>query len=294
MEYWSDAACILHSTNKMKKYSLPRCLKISAKWIRTFGYSIIKTEPLLISYPKAGRRWVMNVVFNYLKIYNDGNTTVNEYTSKPDIKSVCNNLSISPIGFSHDVFAYKKPIHNWPFMTLANFHRGEMVLLVRDPRDQLASYYFGDSKEKFRIQYSMSEFLATWSMGLRGLIAFTNIWADAAISRPKQIRIVRYENLLGGWAENNAEWKSLIRQLTNIPLNAHALKIAVTAFQINSIKNKMKTLNGVNFTGIRKGKSKSYIEDLTKTEISFIENSMRKYLNTPAKSIISNYFSFND
>lgn len=74
------------------------------------------------------------------------------------------------------------------------FANKDVVLLVRDPRDAIISYYFEASKRRGRFDGTAGEFLRHPVGGLDSLIAYYNIWADNR-NVPRSFYVARYEQL---------------------------------------------------------------------------------------------------
>jgi hypothetical protein len=76
----------------------------------------------------------------------------------------------------------------------SRFAPKSVILLVRDPRDAVISYYFEATKRRGRFAGTAGEFLRHPVGGLDTLLTYYGIWADAR-TVPQSFCLVRYEDL---------------------------------------------------------------------------------------------------
>ncbi|HEU0030814.1 MAG TPA: sulfotransferase domain-containing protein [Kofleriaceae bacterium] len=76
----------------------------------------------------------------------------------------------------------------------SRFAKKDVVLLVRDPRDAIISYYFEASKRRGRFSGTAGEFLRHPIGGLDSMLTYYNVWAENR-NVPKRFYVVRYEQL---------------------------------------------------------------------------------------------------
>ncbi|HTE51708.1 MAG TPA: sulfotransferase domain-containing protein [Kofleriaceae bacterium] len=76
----------------------------------------------------------------------------------------------------------------------SRYARKSVVLLVRDPRDAIISYFFEASKRRGRFEGSAGQFLRHPVGGLDTLITYYNVWAEHR-EVPRRFCLVRYEDL---------------------------------------------------------------------------------------------------
>lgn len=76
----------------------------------------------------------------------------------------------------------------------SRFASKSVVLLVRDPRDAVISYYFEASKRRRRFDGTPGEFLRNPVGGLDTILTYYNVWAENR-TVPRRFCLVRYEDL---------------------------------------------------------------------------------------------------
>jgi hypothetical protein len=123
--------------------------------------------PLVISFPKSGRTW--------LRVMLDAAGVPAEYTHAGS--HVRLGLPFEELGVRGD------------------WCRGRpTVLLVRDPRDTVVSWYFQATRRRHFFAGSLSEFLRHPGYGIEKIARFNLAWSEAATSRPN-FQILEYEAL---------------------------------------------------------------------------------------------------
>ncbi len=255
---------------------------------------------MIVSYPKCGRTWVANVLYYYLQLKSNVSERTELFFLNPNFKALSKQTGYKPILLTHDVFSLGAPITNWNIYSLANFHRKmNKVLLVRDPRDILVSLYWHMRgrvvKSGLPEDMSIGYFLDNFDLGLDALIKFLNIWVSATTSR-NDIRLYRYEDLLGSWAINKFIWTELFEYLLNETVDGARLSEAVEYFHIDSLKNRVakKKKHATNLIGlggrIRQGKANNFYKILSAEELELINARLKKSLSIKARKIIYDYY----
>ncbi len=137
------------------------------------------TNIFIVSYPKCGRTW-LRLMLGKALAYHFGLTEVNLLELA---QLAANYPKIPHIELTHDHNAhYHTPSELSPLKT--EYANKKVILLVRDVRDVVVSYYFEVTKRrKFlkprRFQYDgdLSSFLRYEKGSVATIITFYNIWA---------------------------------------------------------------------------------------------------------------------
>ncbi len=150
---------------------------------------------LLLCYPKSGSTWLQAMIAQYLDArYGARLTSFNEMFLR--------TLQVSGVETAlrtHDDEPHVKPVSELE-QDKSRYREKKVLLLVRDPRDVVVSYYFWATRgreEDWRwepFKGTADEFVHSPIGGLRTVIAFYNIWARNR-HVPRDWMLVRYEEL---------------------------------------------------------------------------------------------------
>ena len=235
-------------------------------------------EQLIISYPKCGRTWLRAMLGRYLLRGRDGNPL--------EVYSISRTDSELPvINFSHDDFPHLKPYTDLQ-EDKAMYKHKTVVLLVRDPRDVLVSYYFqytkrGDKERANDAGFNgtLSDFIRYEIGGSRSLVGFYNIWARNR-EVPKRFLLLRYEDFQ---ANVRKEFVKLIKFLGLPDLGQAAIDDAVSFGSFDNLRRLEETNALKSFRleppkdgdregyKIRRGVVGGYTDYLNEEDIAFIE-----------------------
>ena len=161
-------------------------------------HKIRHADALIISYPKCGRTWLrLQLSKALIESFNlDVTDTVTlEIERFPEFDS-----SIPRIEFSHDDNPHWKTTQD-VVSDKSAYRDKKVILLIRDPRDVVVSYYFqytkrGDKElaNDARFAGSVDEFAFHEIGGLANIVRFYNAWCAAAETMPG-VMFVRYEDM---------------------------------------------------------------------------------------------------
>jgi hypothetical protein len=144
----------------------------------------------VVSYPKSGRTWLRTLVG----------------------KALCDNFGLDEalilgkfngdeapglpaLSYTHDGCGYSKHRHYTEIATdKSEYKKKKVILLVRDPRDVLVSFYLHLSRRSDLYRGSLSEFVRDDHYGIRKIIAFYNAW-HANLDVPRDTLVLRYEQM---------------------------------------------------------------------------------------------------
>jgi len=150
------------------------------------AWKFATTENVVVSYPKSGRTWLRAV----LTFYFEGRYGL----ESPPLLEFANlhylDRRIPKIFFTHDDDPNARPES---LSRDKSRYRGKSVLfLVRDPRDVCVSMYFHRHRRTHDLDQPIFDFATGAEGGLRTVIAFLNIWAEALPAIPHS-HLLSYE-----------------------------------------------------------------------------------------------------
>jgi hypothetical protein len=169
------------------------------------------------------------------------------------------------------------------------------LLLLRDPRDVVVSYFFQRTRRRTEqppgMPRTLAEFVRHPALGIDRIIQFTNIWVDA-VSRGGPIMLLAYEHL------HRQPLRCLQNALTFLGMDCPAADALQRAIDFASFQNmrkmeasddrlasrKLKPGDPADEESykLRKGKISAYSEYLAPAEIEFIDERCRQSLHASA------------
>lgn len=171
-----------------------------------------------ISFPKSGRTWTKTIVENYLcRLYGLRPFTFEEHTPwirRGTARQIPRLYFIHPHSTETD--------HGVTDRFMAKIANKKVVVLVRNPRDVVFTYYFRLRK---RIRdpkvesMSIDEFIRHPCYGITRVVEFTNIWFGAK-ERFRQFLFLRFEDVQRD-PENEI---ARLLEFLNIPVNLGVLR----------------------------------------------------------------------
>ena len=158
------------------------------RWVRG-QWQHHRASAYVLSYPGSGRTWLTLLV---------GKALVDEFHIEGANPARISELAdlkrgVPRVDVRHDGRPQLRPPEEVE-RDKRRFASKPVVLLVRDPRDAIISYYFEASKRRGRFSGSAGEFLRHPVGGLDTLITYYNVWAENR-GVPRRFCLVRYEDL---------------------------------------------------------------------------------------------------
>lgn len=153
---------------------------------RKILYSI--ADKYFISFPKSGRTWIRFFLAKYFASKYGLPLIMDYFTLKK-------HGSIPRFHLTHGVFFGESiaQLHR----SLSELKNKDVMLLVRDPRDIVVSFYFHDMKRQSFLnaeQLTLSEFIRREQLGLKRIVEYLNaIYANRL--NFKSFSFIRYEDL---------------------------------------------------------------------------------------------------
>lgn len=162
------------------------------------------TELFFVSFPKCGRTWLhvllMKIMVDTFHLESDFAQELSIHKLTWHLKKQLPSLRISHFSHIYAEPRLQKP-YSW-FLDLEasvfeEFQDKDIVMLVRDPRDVIVSYYFHITKRKRPRVYHRNDihsFIRDDIFGIRKLLGFYQSWYRFR-HVPKSLTVIKYEDL---------------------------------------------------------------------------------------------------
>jgi len=247
----------------------------------SFKYSdsvkFIDTDIYIVSYPKSGRTWIRYMLVKYINyLYNV------EPKNELDIYGLTSTIEFSKIQFTHDGAACNEfNLHRHHLDKSKNFYKNKhVILIVRDPRDVVVSYFYHCSTRKSIFKGSLSEFIRSDFFGSKKIIDFMNLWYDGY---KNDFIFFKYEDFM---FNTQSEFSRLLGEL-NLKIDESLISRVIKEGSFRSMQNLaesgsysvrqlMPTKKDPNSRKIRKGKIGGYIDEFTKSDLLYANNCLLK------------------
>lgn len=152
------------------------------------------SDVFVVSYPKSGRTWFRFMLGGYIATLVDQGYTEVDYASR--IYKTAKG--IPQIAFTHDHSSFNqyRPLSASQLPESKAFYGDSRVILIaRDPRDVIVSYYMHCTQREGIYAGTISEFIRDEYFGLEKVVTFLNNWLTGQHS-PKGFMMIRYEEML--------------------------------------------------------------------------------------------------
>jgi hypothetical protein len=229
----------------------------------------------VISFPRSGRTWLRLMLGKYVSDLAG--------IAPKDISKVYNITSrldgMPTVGFVHDGSSYAgRNLRADELSVSKGFYRGrKVVLLVRDPRDTLVSYYFYCRARRGVYTSDIGSFIRDPRFGAEKAVAFLNIWA-ANRHVPDGFLLLRYEDIV---ADPGGQMEVLLTFL-GMTIDPAVLKASVEYASFSNMKKMeasgqaaIATLNvrredeSEGYT-VRRGQIGGFKSDLSEDDIAYL------------------------
>ncbi len=182
----------------------------------------------LVSYPKSGNTWLRFLIANAIKVHYRIKREVNFFNIQeivPGLKGNNNISDKSPFGISELPRIIKSHSSYNP-----HYHR--TILLVRDPRDVMVSYYYYlKNHHSIPDNYTISDVIKNNNYGVDAWLDHTNSWC-LNYKQGQAIQLFRYEDLI----HNTKDELDRLMNLIGLVMKEEELEKAISM----SSKEKMK------------------------------------------------------
>lgn len=244
----------------------------------------MNNEYLIISHPKAGRTWLECMLGNFLTHKYNYPKNYFQTISKMDL--IKRKLL--------DFFIYKKRIrfsHASSNLIVKDnslvkkYTDKNIIFLIRDPRDLLVSYFY---QLKYRRNYwdgSLSEFIYS-KYGIEKIIKYMNCILKEEKNYNKFL-LISYEDLK---KDSFVELEKFVKFL-DLDIDKKSIKESISFCSFKKMKDRERNSNSEHYSlkavdpsnnntfKSRKGKVGSYIEELSREDINYIDSMINKHLS---------------
>jgi len=177
------------------------------------------SDVFLVSYPKSGNTFLRFLIANAIKVHFDKEVNVNWFTIQQIIPDIHISTAIrqqGPFGISSLPRIIKS--HN-----SYNRYYKNVILLVRDPRDIMVSYFhYLRSQNRLPKQADLSQVVRDPNKGIKAWNEHTKSWLGKYRSG-QNIRYYKFEDLVG----NTANTLSQIMGLLGLKLSENEISEVV-------------------------------------------------------------------
>lgn len=242
-----------------------------------------------MSFPKSGRTWVKSFLANYYAEY----LGIPLFYDFAPIWRRAGRRKVPRMIFDHGMHRAEPDYCRQRY--LSRVQGKKIILLSRDPRKVIFSYYFRLVKRMSLLQSSemtMSQFIRNDVYGIRSIVRYLNDWSTASDSC-KAFFMLRYEDCV----ERPETAFAALLDFLCVPIDPECFDIALgrsvdttrkieesgcrrddeLLADISRGPQYFETdVNGDNCVRRYAGDDKAYINALTKSDIDFMENEMLK------------------
>lgn len=228
----------------------------------------------VLSYPKAGRTWLRALI---------GKVLVDAYgypeSRMLEVQAMTTEAGLPVVGFDHDGSAQRLNVRWQDLDRERCAYRGSRVLLLgRDPRDNLVSAYFQATRRIKIWMAPIAAFVRDDRFGVQKLLTFYQIWQDNQLI-PDAFEFVRYEDL----HRDTAGTLARILAFLGIDATPSAVERAVEHCRFENLRKAeaerrypgRELAPGVAYDPesykVRKGKVGNFIEYLSTDDIAYID-----------------------
>lgn len=240
----------------------------------------IRPDVYIVSYPKCGRTWLRYLLQNYfsatgvpLRHFRDSSIQAPE--GGPVVK------------FEHDLGNWIPAPSKLSNLTFNNpmYESKKVIFLVRDPRDTLVSSWFHLTFREPIYRRSLSEFIRDDILGIRKIVAFTNMWI-AHRHVPESFLLLTYEQL----HRDAASCFKTILEFTGLPVDRLSIERAVQESSFRKMQSSEKEgklrepwmkpglRNSEKSLKVRRGKVGSYRNELSDEDVRYLDSFIEREL----------------
>ena len=258
--------------NSLNILTLPSRIAKKIKYGRSLHKNHVVEDVFLVSYRKSGNTWLRFLIANAIKVHYRIDQDVNFFTILGIIPSPRGKINLQPTG----------PFGRTDLPRIIKSHSAynpyyyRVILLVRDPRDVMVSYYhYLKGLKQISEATTISELIRDDKYGIMSWVKHSKSWYFDHNPAGQRIKIFRYEDFL----EDTKLQLFLLMESLGIIMDNGSLEEAIALSSKERMKEselKHASLNLVNekMSFVRQGVANRGRE-LSESDKKFIEDSSR-------------------
>jgi hypothetical protein len=258
--------------NSLNILTLPSRIAKKIKYWRSLHKNHVVEDIFLVSYPKSGNTWLRFLISNAIKVHYKIDQDVNFFTILGIIPSPRGRINLQPIG----------PFGRIDLPRIIKSHSAynpyyyRVILLVRDPRDVMVSYYhYLQGLKQISEATTISELIRDDKYGIMSWVKHSKSWYFDYNPASQRIKIFRYEDFL----DDTKLQLFLLMESLGIIMDDSSLEVAIELSSKERMKAselKHESLNLVNekMSFVRQGVANRGRE-LSDSDRKLIEDSSR-------------------
>ncbi len=242
---------------------------------------------MLVSYPKSGVTWLQfmlgEIFRRHFVMTSEGPTIrLTELTARhPKLPRI--RWTHDCGDFIHEDGGRPNPHRLFAYSARWSFRNKRVVLMIRDPRDVVVSYFHQATKRSRRPMSfnSLSAFVRDPLYGFARIIRFHELWYQNR-NTPSELVVVRYESLLSGGAGLLRPLLAFMglevdEQLINRVYDESKPENLRKLEQKGAVEGMRIFTDDVNSLKVRKARAGTYREELSDEDIEFCNRLMTRY-----------------
>lgn len=255
---------------------LPQKIANKIKYSRSLPKNHVVEDTFIVSYPKSGNTWLRFLIANAIKVHYKIEQDVNFFTILGIIPSPRGNTNLLPVG----------PFGRTDLPRIIKSHSAfnpyyyRVVLLVRDPRDVIVSYYhYLRGLKAIPETTSISDLIQHKQYGIMNWVIHTQSWCLNHNPASQRLKIFRYEDFL----EDTKMQLFLLMETLGIKMDDKSLEEAISLSSKENMRDSEKkhiflpsTKKNTSF--VRQGIATKG-QELSDKDREFVENSSRDIAN---------------
>lgn len=251
------------------------------------GERLANADACLVSFPKCGRTWLRVMLGRAFQLH----FRLEDVNLLELYRLTDGHPAIPRIYVTHDDAPRKKPSEL--VVSKKKYKHVKVILLIRDPRDVVVSFYFQLTKRAKKYEGDLSTFLHEERGSLETILRFYNIWAENR-HLPRGFLMVRYEDL------HADAHKELRRIFDFLDLPSVTEEVVAEAVSYASFENmrKIESRDSLHSHRLRPGNSGD--PDSFKTRrgevggfVAYFTDEEVQYLNRRVKEGLSSLYGYN-
>lgn len=251
---------------------------MSDRKYRTFLPSNHRDDDIfLVSFPRSGNTWLSFLIAHAIKIYCRSDREINFFTVREVVPDIHHSRDLDALGpFGREDLPRIIKSH-------ASYNRyyNRVILLVRDPRDVLPSYYrYLSTRGAFASDMSLSEMIRDAHYGVSAWIRHTESWYCTSLWHGQIVSLFRYEDFI----KDAVTELGRLTNLLGIPLDEPDIRLAVEL----SSKDRMKSSEeNHRSTAFKNFDRRPFVGKATSTGGKTLTDEDKAYIESSTKHVAS-------